>query len=112
LEKSPDTHIGNLFDTFLKLLYFISYSFIHPCFANFFLHVEVNAWALKGYYPGLFFHKVFTRPRPKTLNWKAKKIATRPKTGNFKTNPSMKRLKKKQPDPKPVISIPTRPRKG
>ena len=24
---------------------------------------------------GLFFHKVFARPRPKTLNWMAKKIA-------------------------------------
>jgi hypothetical protein len=33
--------------------------------------------------PRLLFHKVFARPRPKTLNLKAKKIATRPKTGNF-----------------------------
>jgi hypothetical protein len=32
---------------------------------------------------GLFFHKAFARPRPKTLNWKEKKIATRPKTGNL-----------------------------
>jgi hypothetical protein len=32
---------------------------------------------------GLIFHKVFARSRPETLNWKAKKIATCPKTNNF-----------------------------
>jgi hypothetical protein len=31
----------------------------------------------------LIFNKVFSRPCPKTLKWKAKKIATRLKTGNF-----------------------------
>ena len=41
LGKSPDTNIGNLFDTFLKLLYLINYPFIHPCFASFSLLVEV-----------------------------------------------------------------------
>jgi hypothetical protein len=60
----------------------------------------------------LVFSQSFYPSTSKNLELKAKKIATRPKTGNFKTNPSMKRLKKKQPVPKLVISIPTRPRKG
>ena len=33
--------------------------------------------------PGLIFNKVFACPCPKTLNQKAKTIATRPQTGNF-----------------------------
>jgi hypothetical protein len=35
LEKSLDTRINNLVDTFLKLLYLIDYPCIHPCFASF-----------------------------------------------------------------------------
>jgi len=40
LEKSTNTHIGNLFDTFLKLLYLTKYPFIHPSFASFSLLVK------------------------------------------------------------------------
>ena len=53
LEKYSDTHIGNLFDTFLKFLYLINYPFIYPCFASFSLLVEVNLWVLKGYPPSI-----------------------------------------------------------
>ena len=35
-ENSSNICIGNLFDTFLKLLYLINYSFIRPRFASFF----------------------------------------------------------------------------
>jgi hypothetical protein len=38
MKYSPDTHIGNLFDTFLKLLYLISYPFIHPSSNNMSFH--------------------------------------------------------------------------
>ena len=49
LEKYPDTRIENLFDTFLKLLFFIINSpFIHICFASFSLLVEVILWVLKN----------------------------------------------------------------
>jgi hypothetical protein len=50
-EKSPDTRIGKLFETFLKLLYLINYPFIHPCFTK--LSFKVNLWVLKGYPPSI-----------------------------------------------------------
>ena len=49
LEKYSNTHIGNLFDAFLELLYLNNYPFIYPCFASFSLLVEVNLRVLKGY---------------------------------------------------------------
>jgi hypothetical protein len=50
----------------------------------------------------LVFSQSFYPSTSKNLELKGKKNC----------NPSMKRLKEKQPVPKPVISIPTRPRKG
>ena len=47
-EEPSETGIGNLFDTFLKLLFLIDCPFIYPCFANFSLLVEVILWVPKG----------------------------------------------------------------
>ena len=40
--------IGNLFDTFLKLLFLINSPSIHPCLASFSLLIGVILWILKG----------------------------------------------------------------
>jgi hypothetical protein len=47
--KSTNTPIENLFNTFLKVLFL----FIHPCFVNFFLLVQVILQVLKGYHASI-----------------------------------------------------------